>query len=167
MNQKVMEVKKAYMLTKTVILQDPESNFVPSWDDVSSNHEKAYFLRKVFFNIKSDKISFKESYKITKEEVDWKAPSITEIKKYVIEHIKIEKIHKHFGYIIHETTFEDNTLMAKNNELIDKSIKSPKSNNIASTTTSTSPFISLTKISRAILNKCIKSPELTPIKQYD
>ena len=40
MDQKVMDVKKAYMLTKTAILHDRESYFVPSWDVVSSNHKK-------------------------------------------------------------------------------------------------------------------------------
>ena len=40
MDQKVMEVKKAYILTKTAILYDRESNFVSSWDVVSSNHQK-------------------------------------------------------------------------------------------------------------------------------
>ena len=55
--------------------------------------------------------------------------------------------------------------MAKNNEVIEKNMKSPKSNNIASTITSTSPFISLAMISREISNKCIKSSELTPIKK--
>ena len=73
--------------------------------------------------------------------------------------------HKYFGFIIHETTFEDNTSMAKNNEVIEKSVKSLKSNNIATTTTSTSPFISLAKISEVVWNKYIKSPELTPIKK--
>ena len=70
MDQKVIVVRKAYMLTKTAIFQDLESNFVLSWDDVSSNHEKEHFLRKVIFNIKSNKTSFKESYKLTKKEVD-------------------------------------------------------------------------------------------------
>ena len=45
MAQKVMEVKKAYVLTKTAILNDRESNFVSSWDVVSSNHQKEYVLR--------------------------------------------------------------------------------------------------------------------------
>ena len=40
MDQKVIEVKNAYMLTKTAIFQYLEFNFVLSWDDVSSNHEK-------------------------------------------------------------------------------------------------------------------------------
>ena len=86
-------------------------------------------------------------------------------KKYVTEYIKIKEIHKKICFIIHETTFEDNTPMAKNTEVIEKSVKSPNSNNIASTTTSISPFTSLAKISEAISNKCIKSPELTPTKK--
>ena len=54
--------------------------------------------------------------------------------------------------------------MAKNTEVIEKSIKSLNSNNIVSTTTSISLFTSLAKISEAISNKCIKSPELTSTK---
>ena len=78
------------------------------------------------------------------------------------EYIKTKTIHKTIRYIIHETTFEDNTSMAKNLEVIDKSVNSPNSNKFASTTTSTSPFTSLAKILEAISNKSIKSPELTP-----
>ena len=37
-----MDVKKAYLLTKTAILHDQESYFVPTWDIVSSNHQKEY-----------------------------------------------------------------------------------------------------------------------------
>ena len=68
-----MEVKKAYVLTKTAILNNLESTFVPSWDDVSSNHEKEYVLRKVIFNVKSNKTSFKEGNKkknMNNDEVD-------------------------------------------------------------------------------------------------
>ena len=75
-----MEVKKAYILTKTAILHDLESNSVPSWGVVSSNHEKEYFLRKVISNVKLNKITFMESYKLTKQKVDWKPPFITETK---------------------------------------------------------------------------------------
>ena len=41
-----MEIDKAYSLTKAAILHDQKSYFVPSWKDVSSNHQKEYFLRK-------------------------------------------------------------------------------------------------------------------------
>lgn len=33
-----------------------------------------------------------ESYKSTKQEVDWKSPFITETKKYVTEYIKTKQI---------------------------------------------------------------------------
>ena len=39
-----MKVKKACILTKTAILHDLESNFILSWDVVTSNHEKEYFF---------------------------------------------------------------------------------------------------------------------------
>ena len=40
MDQKLMEVHKTYLLTKTAILHDQELCFVPSWNIVSSNHQK-------------------------------------------------------------------------------------------------------------------------------
>ena len=89
-----MEVKKSYILTKSAILYYLESNFALSWDIVSSNHEKEYFLRKVISSVKWNKTTFKESYKLTKKEGDWKPPSITETKKYVTEYIKTKEIHK-------------------------------------------------------------------------
>ena len=46
MDQKLMEVHKTYLLTKAAILHDQELYFVPSWDIVSSNHQKEHFLRK-------------------------------------------------------------------------------------------------------------------------
>ena len=52
MDQKVMEVKKSYILTKSAILYYLESNFALSWDIVSSNHEKEYFLRKLISSVK-------------------------------------------------------------------------------------------------------------------
>ena len=79
--------------------------------------------------------------------------------------MKTKEIHKLFCYIIHETTFEDDTSMAKNSEVIEKSVKSPNSNNISPTTTSTSPFTSLAKLSEAISYKYIKSSELTPTQK--
>ena len=97
-----------------------------------------YFLRKVISNVKSNKISFIQSYKITKTEVDWKPPSRTEMKKYVTEYIKTKELHKNLGYIINETTLEEDTSLSKNSEAIEKSVESPNSNNIVSTTTSTS-----------------------------
>ena len=47
-----MEVHEAYLLTKRAILHDQELYSLPSWKDVSSNHQKQYFLRKVISNIK-------------------------------------------------------------------------------------------------------------------
>ena len=38
---------------------------------VSSNQQKEYFLRKEIYNVKSNKTTFKEKYKLTKKEVDW------------------------------------------------------------------------------------------------
>ena len=57
MEEKEMEVDKAYLLTKVAILHDQESYFVPSQKDISSNHQKEYVLRKVISNVKSNKIS--------------------------------------------------------------------------------------------------------------
>ena len=79
-----------------------------------------------------------KSYKLTETEVDWNLPSSTEMKKYVTEYIKTKELHKNLGYIINETTFEEDTSLAKNSEAIEKSAKSSNSNNIVSTTTSTS-----------------------------
>ena len=53
-----MEVKKACKLTKTEILHDLESNYIPSKDVLSSNHQKEYCLRKVISNVKSNKTTF-------------------------------------------------------------------------------------------------------------
>lgn len=102
-----------------------------------------YFLRKVISNVKSNKISFIQSYKITKTEVDWKPPSRTEMKKYVTEYIKTKELHKNLGYIINETTFEEDTPLTKNTQSIGKSVKSPNSKNIVPTTTSTSSTSSI------------------------
>ena len=60
-------------------------------------------------------------------------------------------------YKINETTFEEDTLLAKNSEVIGKSVKSPNLNYIVSTTTSTSSITSLVKNLEAI-EKCVKSP---------
>ena len=110
-----MKVHKAYLLTKPAILYDQEWYFVPFWKDFSSNHQKEDFLGKVISSVKWNKTTFKESYKLTKKEGDWKPPSITETKKYVTEYMKTKEIHKKIGFIIHETTFEGNTSMAKSN----------------------------------------------------
>ena len=83
MDQKEMEVHKAYLLTKRAILHDQELYFLSSWKNVSSNNQKQYFLRKVIYNVKSNKISFMKSYKLTEIEVDRKPPSSTEMRKYV------------------------------------------------------------------------------------
>ena len=80
------------------------------------------------------------------------------MKKYVTEYIKTKELHKHFCYIFNETTFEKDTSLAKNSEAIEKSVTSPNSNNIASTTTSTSPFTSLARNSEAFV-KSVKSPK--------
>ena len=113
-----MKVDKAYSLKKGAILNNQKSYVVPSWIDVSSNHQKEYFLRKVISNVKSNKISFIESYKITKTEVDWKPPSSTKIKKYVTEYIKTNELHKNLGYIINETIFEEDIPLPKNSQAI-------------------------------------------------
>ena len=55
-----MKVDKAYSLKKGTILHNQKSYVVPSWIDVSSNHQKEIFLRKVISNGKSNKISFIE-----------------------------------------------------------------------------------------------------------
>ena len=117
-----MEVDTAYLLTKLATLHDQESYFVPSRKDVSSNYQKEYFLRKIISNVKLNKILFMKSYKITETEVDWKSPSSIEMRKYVTELIKTKELNKNLGYIINETTFEEDTSLAKNSETIEKSV---------------------------------------------
>ena len=74
------------------------------------------------------------------------------------EYIKTKELHKHLGYIINETTLEEDTSLSKNSEAIGKSVESPNSNNIVSTTTSIlSIKVSIIKSP----NKCIKSPKIT------
>ena len=60
------------------------------------------------------------------------------MKKYVTEYINTKELRKNLGYIINETTFEEDTPLIKNSQAIGKSVKSPNSKNIVSTTTSTS-----------------------------
>ena len=74
------------------------------------------------------------------------------MKKYVTEYIKKKEFHKNLGCIINETTLEEDTSLTKISEAIGKSVKSPNSNNIVSTTTSTSSNTSLAKNSEAIKN---------------
>ena len=91
-----------------------------------------------------------KSYRLTETEVDRKTPSSTKIRKYVTEYIKTKELHKNLGYTINETTFEEDTSLVKNSETTEKSVKSPNSNNIVSTTTSTSSITSLAKNSEVI-----------------
>ena len=81
-------------------------------------------------------------------------------KKYVTEYIKTKKLHKNLGYIINDTTFEEDTSLTKNSEEIGKSVKSPILNSTVSTTLSTS-YIKVSKKGIKSPNKCIKSPKMT------
>ena len=76
------------------------------------------------------------------------------MKKYVTKYIKKKEFHKNLGCIINETTFEEDTSLTKISEAIGKSVKSPNSNNITPTTTSTSPFTLVAKNSETIEKKC-------------
>ena len=44
------------------------------------------------------------------------------MRKYTTEYIKTKELHKNLGYIINETTFEEDTSLAKNSETIEKSV---------------------------------------------
>ena len=74
------------------------------------------------FPCKLNKISFIESYKITKTEDDWKTPSSINMKKYVTKYIKTKELYKQISYIINETTFEEDIPLTKNSQAIGKVI---------------------------------------------